>query len=166
MMASPDAPVHASAVTVRGAGILVRGASGAGKSSLVLSILHAEGDAACLVADDRMCLARRGTVVVARPPREIAGLIEVRGQGVLRLPYVAEAPLALVVDLAPVEACPRYPEGDERVATILGVVLPRIWLAVGAPDGPARVAFALATRHSGDSISAGTVLIRSTDGPS
>lgn len=164
-MASPDGPVHASVIAVRGAGVLIRGASGAGKSSLVLSILHAEGEAACLVADDRVVLARQGDAVVARPPREIAGLIEVRGQGILRVPHVDETTIALVVDLAPVDACPRYPEGDECVATLLGAVLPRIWLAVGAPDGPARVAFALATRHSDDSVDALDALIRSADGP-
>jgi HPr kinase/phosphorylase len=88
--------VHGSAVSVAGRGILILGASGAGKSALALALA---GRGAALVADDRVVLSRRGNALVARAPEAIAGMIEARGIGLLRLPAVPEAVLALAVDL-------------------------------------------------------------------
>ena len=79
-----------------GRGILILGASGAGKSRLALGLI---GRGAALVADDRVVLARSGAALVARAPAALAGLVEARGLGILRLPAVPEAPLALAVDL-------------------------------------------------------------------
>ena len=88
--------LHGSVVAFGGRGILILGASGAGKSALALALL---GRGAALVADDRVHLARRGTALVARAPEAIAGLIEARGVGILRLPAQSEAVVTLAVDL-------------------------------------------------------------------
>ena len=98
---SPDSPadsltVHGSAVALDGRGILILGASGIGKSQLALGLI---GRGAALVADDRVVLQRRGAALVARAPASLAGLVEARGLGILRMPAAAEAPLALAVDL-------------------------------------------------------------------
>ncbi len=73
--------VHASAVLIRSRGVLIRGPSGAGKSSLLLSLLHADPADAQLVADDRAVVTRRAEGLSMAPSEELAGLIEVRGQG-------------------------------------------------------------------------------------
>lgn len=91
--------VHASCAARDGAGVLLLGAPGAGKSDLLLRLLD-HGYA--LVADDRVEIADG----IARAPAALAGLIEVRGLGILRLPHVAEARLALAVELAPSERLP------------------------------------------------------------
>ena len=78
------------------AGILILGESGAGKSELVLQFI-AQG--AVLVADDRVELSVRGGKLIARAPKTLAGLIELRGIGVVKLPYKREARIALVVRL-------------------------------------------------------------------
>jgi HPr kinase/phosphorylase len=88
--------LHASAVLVAGRGVLILGSSGAGKSALALGLI-ARG--AALVADDRVTLTRKGSALLARAPEPLAGLIEARGLGILRLPAVPEAPLAFAVDL-------------------------------------------------------------------
>ena len=88
--------VHGAAVAVAGRGVLILGGSGSGKSALALAMI---GRGAALVADDRVILERRGGALVARAPATIAGLIEARGVGILRLPALAEAPLVAVVDL-------------------------------------------------------------------
>ncbi len=88
--------VHASAVAIAGRGVLILGTSGAGKSALALALI---GRGAALVADDRVRLVRRGRALIAEAPAAIAGLIEARGVGLLRLPAVPEAPLVLAVDL-------------------------------------------------------------------
>lgn len=88
--------VHGSAVMLAGRGVLILGASGTGKSALALALV---GRGATLVADDRVVLTRRGGALIAEAPASIAGLIEARGVGLLRLPSAPEAPLAIAVDL-------------------------------------------------------------------
>ena len=137
--------VHASAVAVGERGVLVRGASGSGKSSLVLGIIDRDPDTSFLVADDRVVLAAVDGRIEASPPGTIAGRLEVRGLGIVTVPYVSPSPIALVVDLLPTGRCPRFPEPRERATVLLGIALPRLILPIGAVDAPARVRFAL--RH-------------------
>jgi serine kinase of HPr protein (carbohydrate metabolism regulator) len=141
---SAGGTVHASAVLIGEGGILIRGASGSGKSALLMSLLSGDAAAAALVADDRVMLAAAHGRLLASVPDEIAGLMEVRGQGVARRPYVSPVVVDLVVDLAPAETCPRMPltDEDERVR-VMGVVLPRVFVPVGAVDGALRVRAAL-----------------------
>lgn len=139
----PLPTIHASAVTVGGRGILIRGEAGSGKSSLAMALIDDPRLEARLVSDDRVVLAETEHGVVARPPAAIAGLIEMRGVGVLTLPFVEEAPIALVVDLLPAEACPRLPDAGERTTDLLGRAVPRLALPIGAGDGALRVRMAL-----------------------
>jgi HPr kinase/phosphorylase len=88
--------LHAAAVALAGRGVLILGASGSGKSALALQLI-ARG--AALVADDRVVLVRRGAALLAGAPASLAGLIEARGFGLLRLPSMPEAPVAVAVDL-------------------------------------------------------------------
>jgi serine kinase of HPr protein (carbohydrate metabolism regulator) len=134
--------VHASAVRFAGRGILVRGASGSGKSALVLQLLFADPEAR-LVADDRVALSIDTGRLVATVPEALAGLLEVRGQGIIRRPYLSPAPVDLVVDLRPLAECPRQPEPADEGAAILGIDLPRLILPCGAPDGVVRLRVAL-----------------------
>jgi len=98
--------LHGSAVAFAGRAVLILGASGAGKSALALRLVRL---GAALVADDRVELERRGKALVARAPAALAGLIEVRGLGILRLPAVPEAVAMVAVDLdrAPVARMPQ-----------------------------------------------------------
>ncbi len=88
--------LHASAVALDGAGVLILGASGRGKSSLALRLMALGAD---LVADDRVWVVSRGAALIARAPDETLGLIEVRGVGILRMRHLDEVALALAVDL-------------------------------------------------------------------
>ena len=135
--------IHASAVMVAGHGVLIRGAAGSGKSSLVLQLLTNAEKGCTLVADDRVVLRSENGRVVAAAPTALAGLLEIRGQGILRLPFVSPAPVELVVDLRPAAECPRMPEDDERTVELGGVRVRRIFVASGAADGAARVRAAL-----------------------
>src|SRR5207302_4488908 len=116
--------IHATAVAIEGRAVLLRGPSGAGKSDLGLRLIDA---GARLVADDQSELLRRGDSLIVRAPATIAGLIEVRGIGIVRLAALAEAPVALIVDLVPAETLERLPV--RRTETILGFDLPLIALA-------------------------------------
>jgi serine kinase of HPr protein (carbohydrate metabolism regulator) len=134
--------VHASAVRFLSEGILVRGASGSGKSALVLQLLFAD-PAARLVADDRVALSADGGRVMAAVPDSLAGLLEVRGQGIIRRPWVSPAPVGLVVDLRPLAECPRLPGAEDERVSLLGVALPRLILPAGAADAVVRLRVAL-----------------------
>jgi hypothetical protein len=80
----------------RDAGVLLLGKSGAGKSDLALRLIAL---GATLVADDRTELTVWRRRLYARPPARLAGLIEVRGVGILKLSHAPRARIALVVEL-------------------------------------------------------------------
>lgn len=111
----PATQLHATAVAVKGRGCLITGAAGTGKSTLALEMMALGAE---LVADDRVDLRREGDALVLSAPATIAGLIEARGAGILRVAACAEARLALIVDLDDAEA-ERLPEARRR--ELLGV---------------------------------------------
>jgi serine kinase of HPr protein (carbohydrate metabolism regulator) len=121
--------VHATAVTLGGAGVLIRGESGAGKSTLALLLLDRAitlALPATLVGDDRVCLAREDDALLARPHPALGGTIEVRGLGLCPVvAAVASARIHLVVDL--VARAPRLPEAPAP-ADLLGCAVPRLVL--------------------------------------
>lgn len=126
-MSGQPANVHAGLVRVGAAGILIRGPARSGKSSLAVSLLRAaarESIEAALVADDRVVLERRDRQLVGRAPETIAGLIELSGIGILRVPTLAETPVTLVADLG--ETIERLPE--QVTTEIGGLALPRLVL--------------------------------------
>lgn len=99
--------LHASAVALDGAAIMLRGPSGSGKSTICLALIEHYG--AQLIADDRL-YADTDTdtdTVMLRPHDGLAGLIEMRGLGVLRMAHLPTARLALVVELVAADAVPR-----------------------------------------------------------
>ena len=130
--------LHATAIAIDGRAVLLRGASGSGKSDLALRLIDA---GARLVADDQSELYRRGDSIIVRAPATIAGLVEVRGIGIFRLDALAEAPVALIVDLDSAENLERLPA--RRSETILGLALPLIALAPLEASAPAKLRFAL-----------------------
>jgi len=75
-----------------GSGVLLLGPSGSGKSDLALRLIDR---GFVLVADDRVEIEAG----IAWPPAPLAGLLEIRGLGILRLPHLVHATLALTVEL-------------------------------------------------------------------
>jgi HPr kinase/phosphorylase len=112
--------LHASCVAVDGRALLVRGASGSGKSALALELIAL---GATLVADDQVDLTAEHDRLMAAPPDRLAGLIEARGLGLLRLPHTAPAAVAALLDLDTAPAA-RLPPRETQ--TLCGVTLQRI----------------------------------------
>lgn len=122
--------------------VLLRGPSGAGKSDLALRLIEAGGR---LVADDQTRLTRRGRALVAAAPAVLAGLLEVRGVGIVKLArgqILARAPLALLVDLVPADRIERLPEPAGE--TLLDVDLPVLALAPFEASAATKLRLALA----------------------
>jgi len=138
--------IHATCIALAGAagpaGILLRGPSGSGKSDLALRLID---QGATLVADDQCLLEVRDDGgrrrVFARAPETIAGAIEVRGLGIVSLPRTAEAPVALLVDMAAPQTVERLPEAVEE--ELLGVAVPRMALDPFETSAPAKLRLAL-----------------------
>ena len=124
-------------------GMLLRGASGSGKSDLALRLLDRGWR---LAADDRVAVWRDGACVYGRAPEVLSGLIELRGQGVFAEDRVIPfARIALVVDcVAAADSLERTPEPSHE--TLLGVAVARILAQPLEPSAPARLdrLFALA----------------------
>ncbi|MFO1184814.1 MAG: HPr kinase/phosphatase C-terminal domain-containing protein [Bauldia sp.] len=142
--------LHGSAVLVGPAGVLVCGPSGSGKSSLVLALLMGSGGSARLVADDQVVVSARDGRLFADVPPPLAGLLEIRGQGIVRLPFRAPVAVRLVVEFRPIGECPRLPNAEERLTTRAGVSLPLLTLPIGSSDGAMRVIAALTMRALDD----------------
>lgn len=137
---------HASCVALNHDGswsaALLRGPSGAGKSALALGLVDAGWR---LIADDQTRLSRCADGVVASAPRELAGLLEVRGLGVVRFDAVAEAKVHLVVDLVDPELVVRLPRHES--CELLGTVVRRIAVGRGDPMAIAKLEFLMTGRE-------------------
>ena len=130
--------VHATAVAIGGKAVLLRGPPGAGKSDLALRLIDA---GAALIADDQAELRRSGNHIFVRAPALIAGLIEIRGLGILRLKIVEEAPLAMCADLLPSTEIERLPE--RRFEVVLGIAIPLIAVSAFEASAAAKLRFTL-----------------------
>jgi HPr kinase/phosphorylase len=122
--------MHASCVAREGAGVLLLGPSGSGKSDLALRLIDR---GFMLVADDGVEIEDGR----ARPSPPLAGLLEIRGLGIVCLPHLPDTALALAVDLT--AGGDRLP-APERHATL---DLPLIRLDSRHASAAAVVAYAL-----------------------
>ncbi len=151
-MAKHDAAtVHASAVVVGTRAVLIRGPSGAGKSRLAWELIAAARSKsfACLVGDDRVHLQSAHGRLLVRPAETLAGLIELRGVGILRCDHEPCAVVGLVVDLAAANA-ERLPQGEQAIV-LADVTLPRLAVAPGVAALP--MVLAMVTSGGGVHIS-------------
>lgn len=129
-------PIHASCVAIDGRAVLITGASGGGKSDLALRLIDR---GAILVSDDYTELRVRDGLVLASPPERIAGLIEMRGVGIVERPFVREVPVALFVDID--QAPERLP--DPRTVLLCSIAIPAIALAALEASAPIKLETAL-----------------------
>ena len=112
------APLHATAVSIDGRAVLLRGASGSGKSALALELIAL---GAGLIADDGVALEMRDDQLWAQCPAAIKGQVEARFVGILAVEPAPAAPVVLIVDMDKVES-ERLP--PQRVCELQGVDLP------------------------------------------
>jgi len=140
--------VHASAVLVGTRAVLIRGASGSGKSRLALGLILAaragQLPETTLIGDDRIHLTAQAGALRVRGVPELAGKIEIRGLGLRTLGFAPEGDVGLVVDLAAADA-ERLPPPQAMRTTVLGLEIPRIPVAAGHDPLPLVLGFLTTT---------------------
>jgi serine kinase of HPr protein (carbohydrate metabolism regulator) len=130
-------PIHATCISINGHGVLIIGASGSGKSDLALRLIDR---GARLVSDDYTNVKAENGKLIASPPETIAGKIEVRGVGIVEIPYAPSTLVSLIVDLEGV--IDRFPDPkDER--EIMGVRLATLSLAAHEASTPIKIEWAI-----------------------
>ncbi len=114
-------PIHANALVFNQKGLLIFGESGTGKSDLSLRLIDEGG---ILISDDYTILSLRQTnepletpslwtdipKIWASCPDTLAGLLEIRGLGIIKTPYIQTHPLDCVIMLQ--ADYPRMPDVD------------------------------------------------------
>jgi len=136
--------IHATCVAKDGRGILIMGPSGSGKSDLALRLV----DRGFVLVSDDYCHLRPASEgpaahLLATPPTNIAGMLEVRHIGIVNLPYAIEMPIALAIAL---EEKPERMPDHPATLKLLGFPIPCVALAGLEPSAPIKVEMALA-RH-------------------
>ena len=129
--------LHASTVALDGRAVVIVGPSGSGKSDLALRLLDR---GFVLVSDDRTIVRKAGDKVIAAAPDTIRGKLEIRGVGIVDMPTVDAAAVALLVELT--SDITRLPD-HARERIILGVGIPLISVDAMTASAPSKVALAL-----------------------
>ena len=129
--------VHASTVAIDGRAVLITGASGSGKSDLSLRLID---HGFTLVSDDQTIIKREGDRLMASPPSQLAGKLEIRGIGIVDMPHESGVPVALMVELT--SDIQRLPD-DSRERPFLGVALPLVSIDAMTASAASKVALAL-----------------------
>jgi serine kinase of HPr protein (carbohydrate metabolism regulator) len=155
-MSQNQTQIHATAVALDGAAALLLGPPGAGKSDLALRCIlqgawiDGRHCLATLVADDQVIVEQHGGGgLVAHPPDAIVGRIEVRGLGIMKVPNVQGAEVALAVELVPPAAIERLPEVGSTWP-LLGAHVPLIRVSPFETSAHLKVLLALVHGVPGD----------------
>ncbi len=134
--------IHASCVVIAGRAVLLAGPSGSGKSDVTLRLIDG---GAQLVADDQTELRVVDGQLLAISPASIAGLLEIRHVGVLRVPHCPSAPVALYVEFVQEDIkLERLPEPEHII--LLDHKVRQIRLYAHAASTPAKIRAALLYR--------------------
>lgn len=88
--------LHATAVAINGEGVMLIGPSGSGKSDLALRLIDR---GAVLISDDAVLVNTNGMHPILQTAPNIAGLIEMRGVGMVKMPFVDGVRLHLAVKM-------------------------------------------------------------------
>ncbi|WP_271077401.1 HPr kinase/phosphorylase [Aurantiacibacter sp. MUD61] len=131
-----DVMANVSCISMRGRGMLITGEPGSGKSSLALALLDRGAE---LVGDDGVVLTKDNGRIVASPPPNTEGLIEIRNVGLLEVPTTS-APISIVIHLT--AEAERLPLGTNE-ALLLGEPVPQVDLYPDTPALPLRAEAAL-----------------------
>jgi len=115
---------NVTGVSVGGQVLLIEGPPGSGKSSLALSLIDR---GAVLIGDDAVRVTPEGAALIASPPPNTSGMMEIRNVGIVEMP-VSRGPVSLVLTLD--TEAPRFPL-EVSMHEIEGLEIPVLAFAPG-----------------------------------
>jgi hypothetical protein len=136
--------LHASCISFGGAGVILLGVPGSGKSSLALRLMERGWG---LVADDQVSIAATDDGLMAAAPAELFGMLEIRGLGVFEGLAAAPARLALAARLRPASTIARLPQPSRW--QVLGCEVPEFPLDAADVAAPEKLGWALRAVQGG-----------------
>ncbi|MEH6701405.1 HPr kinase/phosphorylase [Parasphingorhabdus sp.] len=128
---------HANAVAISGAGVMICGSSGSGKSDLALRLIDR---GAALIADDYVDIKRTNRDLLLSPPANLAGKLEIRSLGIFERDHLSGIPLKMVVNLQ--DNPERFPL-DRQIMNLLGINIPFCTLNAMESSAAIKVEWAL-----------------------
>jgi serine kinase of HPr protein (carbohydrate metabolism regulator) len=117
--------IHATAIALGAVGVLIEGPSGAGKTSLALAAIEkmqSQNQFASLVADDQCLVEITNGRLIATCPPALAGLVEMRGLGILTTQNMNSIVVDCVIRLVSQDRIERV--FDRQFTMVDGVQLP------------------------------------------
>ena len=130
--------IHSTAISLNGDGILIKGPSGSGKTDLALRLIESGGK---LISDDQVIIKRKAKKLFLSSPKELNGLIQLSGIGIVKADYVQNIPLELVVKLQPYKNLDPFPINKEEIIKDLSI--PTLSLYSFAVSATAKIKVAL-----------------------
>lgn len=112
--------IHGTSVAIEDNGILILGQSGSGKSDLALRLIDS---GATLISDDITFCQKKSNIILLFSNKKIRGLIEVRGMGLITVPYIENIKLKIIIKLTsdPIERLP-----ENSFFSLQGVKVPSL----------------------------------------
>ena len=130
--------IHSTAISLNGDGILIKGPSGSGKTDLALRLIESGGK---LISDDQVIIKRKAKRLFLSSPKELNGLMQLSGIGIVKADYVQNIPLELVVKLQPYKNLDPFPIKKEEIIKDLSI--PALSLYSFAVSATAKIKVAL-----------------------
>lgn len=130
--------IHSTAISLNGDGILIKGPSGSGKTDLALRLIESGGK---LISDDQVIIKRKAKRLFLSSPKELNGLMQLSGIGIVKTDYVQNIPLELVVKLQPYKNLDPFPINKEEIIKDLSI--PALSLYSFAVSATAKIKVAL-----------------------
>lgn len=112
--------IHGTSIALGENGLLITGESGSGKSDLALRLIDS---GATLISDDQTICMKKETSIHLFSMEKIYGLIEIRGIGLMKVPYIENIKLSMIIHLVDKEI-DRLPK--IRKKKLLGLNIPLI----------------------------------------
>lgn len=134
---------HACALEINDIGILILGKSGSGKTSLMLGLIERaklEKLSAWMITDDQVFLNIDGEKLIASAPESTAGLVELRGHGIIKKPHKKSCEIKVVITILDDENIERMP--DQKYYFFETLQLPLIEVPQRHENQAVRIVFA------------------------
>ena len=135
--------IHGSSVAVEDNGILIIGHSGSVKSDLALRLIDSGGT---LISDDQTLCLKKQNEIFLFSIEAIYGLLEIRNMGIIKVPYVENVKMKIIVSLVKKKKERLYPKNEKR---LLGLNFPHLELEPNEISAVAKIKLKLNERFSG-----------------